>query len=111
MEVGPLVIEVDGTSHLRPGAKERDDIRDKWMRDRGVTVQRFTAREVMQDTDGVVAAIADYLERNGIVASGATRQDWKTWASKVRAGVWKRPAHPGKKHKGPLTLGDYRERA
>jgi very-short-patch-repair endonuclease len=52
-----LVVEVDGESHEREGRPERDARRDSWLRDRGLTVLRFTAADVLSDPESVVTAI------------------------------------------------------
>ena len=55
-----LVNELDGFSHeLQPG---RDEVRDRWMRDRGYRVLRFANGEVTDNHEGVHAAICKAIE-------------------------------------------------
>ena len=57
-----LVIEVDGQAHDGADAARRDEMRDREMAQRGLTVMRIRAAEVIQDMDGVVAAIVARAE-------------------------------------------------
>jgi very-short-patch-repair endonuclease len=52
-----LVIEIDGMSHDMGDRAARDERRDAWLRSKGLTVIRFSARDVLSDMDSVVAAI------------------------------------------------------
>jgi very-short-patch-repair endonuclease len=52
-----LVIELDGDSHYQEGGQEYDQIRDAFMHALGLTVLRFTNRDVMNNLDGVLAVI------------------------------------------------------
>ena len=52
-----LVIEIDGMSRDMGDNPERDRRRDTALRDRGLEVIRFAARDILNDTDAVVAAI------------------------------------------------------
>jgi len=57
-----LVVEVDGyAAHSSPRAFERDRRKDADLRARGLTVQRFTARQVRDDLAATVAWIAREL--------------------------------------------------
>ena len=49
-----LVVEIDGETHVNP---EVDAIRDRKLADAGIRVLRFSNLEVMQELDGVCAAI------------------------------------------------------
>jgi hypothetical protein len=53
----PLVVEVDGGSHLLKPVRRDDDWRDDWLRGAGYTVLRFADFEVAQRPDGIVAAL------------------------------------------------------
>src|SRR5499427_10201475 len=53
-----LVIEVDGGQHAE---NDRDAIRDLWLRDHGYQVLRFWNNDVIENTDGVLEAIAEVL--------------------------------------------------
>ena len=52
-----LNVEVDGASQDMGDNPERDAGRDAWLRRQGITVLRFTAREVMHDLESVITAI------------------------------------------------------
>ena len=52
-----LVIEVDGSYHLTAKQKKKDAHRDAVMRKKGISIQRFTASEVQNNTAAVVALI------------------------------------------------------
>lgn len=55
-----LVIELDGHSH--DVAPERDAARDRWMRESGYDVLRFTNTDVAENIEGVVQAISAKIE-------------------------------------------------
>ena len=60
-----LAVEVDGECHARGDRPARDEIRDAWLRTRGVQVLRIPASAVLGDLDAVVrhivvAARGDY---------------------------------------------------
>ena len=54
-----LAIEVDGSSHNHEDAFGRDVDRQRELEQLGVTVLRFTERDVRQEIRGVVEAIAE----------------------------------------------------
>jgi very-short-patch-repair endonuclease len=54
---GKLVIEIDGSQHYSEPGKEKDRLRDKHMADLGLKVLRFSAREVMENLEGVLEVI------------------------------------------------------
>ena len=56
-----LIVEVDGEVHEHAGRIERDVARDRWLMDQGFRVLRLTNAVVMNDPDGVYAAIAAAL--------------------------------------------------
>jgi very-short-patch-repair endonuclease len=56
-----LVIEVDGRQHYEEGGKEKDLVRDEFLRKSGLTVLRFSDREVFEDTDAGLAKIWNFL--------------------------------------------------
>ena len=56
-----LVIEVDGSQHYSPDGKEKDRIRDDYMTQSGLSVLRFSDRDVLKNLDGVVETIYRYL--------------------------------------------------
>jgi hypothetical protein len=53
----PLVVEIDGGSHLLKPVKRDDDWRDDWLRGAGYTVLRFTDFEVAHRPEAIVAAL------------------------------------------------------
>jgi len=59
-----LVVELDGSSHDSPETKEYDLARDRWMRNQGIRVLRFTCSEVQHETDRVVDEIDDALRNS-----------------------------------------------
>ena len=57
-----LVIEVDGASHGCSDRPERDDIRDRWLIERGFKVLRLPASLVLSDMDGTTRTILAAIE-------------------------------------------------
>jgi very-short-patch-repair endonuclease len=55
-----LVVEVDGGQHAIEA--ERDDVRSAWLESQGYRVLRFWNNEVLENADGVAAAIAVALQ-------------------------------------------------
>jgi very-short-patch-repair endonuclease len=51
-EIG-LVIELDSSYHA--DRRDSDALRDRWMRDRGLTILRFTAGELAKNESGVLS--------------------------------------------------------
>ena len=56
-----LVIEVDGGQHYTSDGKEKDRVRDDYMAQNGLSVLRFSDRDVFENLDGVVETIYRYL--------------------------------------------------
>jgi very-short-patch-repair endonuclease len=52
-----LVIEVDGEVHNRGDAPIRDEHRDRWFADKGLTVLRIPAIAILNDLDTAVAGV------------------------------------------------------
>ena len=52
-----LVIEIDGSQHLDEGQARRDIERDRYLEGLGLTVMRFDSRQVLVETEAVVATI------------------------------------------------------
>lgn len=52
-----LVIELDGESHTRDGAPEKDERRSAWLEGEGFRVLRFWNAEVYENIDGVLDTI------------------------------------------------------
>jgi len=53
-----LVIEIDGGQHM--GSAE-DEIRDRWLRERGYRVLRFWNHDVLKNSEGILTVIASEL--------------------------------------------------
>ncbi len=58
-----LAIEVDGGQHYDADKQVADNLRDSRLRQQGITVLRFTNREVLQEMEDVLAAIYKYIEQ------------------------------------------------
>ena len=56
-----LVIELDGGQHYTPEGKTSDEKRDNYLASLGLTVLRFSDREVFTNIDGVLKKIYRYL--------------------------------------------------
>lgn len=52
-----LAVEVDGGVHDLPGRMERDQVKDCWLRERGVMTLRLPDRLVENDINGAVVRI------------------------------------------------------
>lgn len=52
-----LVIEVDGESHSMGEHPKRDLRRDQWLCEQGLRIVRFSATDVIRDTQSVVSGI------------------------------------------------------
>ncbi len=62
-----LVIELDGIQHFEPEHQQKDAERDKSLAEHGLRVLRFDDRQVLTETDSVVAEIDRVVkERLGI---------------------------------------------
>lgn len=57
-----LVREVDGGNHYSDEGKEKDHLRDDYMKGAGMTVMRFSDREVLNNIDAVVEEIGRQLQ-------------------------------------------------
>lgn len=57
-----LIIEVDGAYHAEPRQQLDDEVRERWLCDKGYQVLRFTNEEVLYDTDNVIAEILNKLQ-------------------------------------------------
>ena len=58
-----LVIEVDGGQHYQESGVVRDLARDRYLSGIGLTVIRFSNRDVLYNLDGVIAVIVERLEK------------------------------------------------
>jgi very-short-patch-repair endonuclease len=72
-----LVIEIDGWCHNMGDTPARDEGRDAWMAEKGLSVMRYPASEVLADPTGVADGIWDRAvflirERKGLDAPSVT---------------------------------------
>lgn len=58
-----LIIEVDGSSHDHPKAKERDRERQKKLENAGFIVVRFTNNDVLKNMDSVILKIDEVIKQ------------------------------------------------
>ena len=58
-----LVIEVDGSQHMKKSNSKRDKDRDTYLAGLGIKVLRFNSREVLRYTDEVVEVIFQAMEK------------------------------------------------
>jgi len=73
-----LVIEVDGGQHYASEGQRADRVRDEYLKSTGLTVLRFSARDVLNNTEGVVESILHMLkgsEEKNPLASPFTKGD------------------------------------
>ena len=56
-----LAIEIDGGQHYSEPGMVKDAMRDRHLADLGLTVLRFSAREVFENTEGVMECIYERL--------------------------------------------------
>ncbi len=88
-----LAIEVDGEAHERGDRPARDVVRDTWLREQGVDVLRFPARDVLTELEAVVRqVIAVAVDRRDAIESS------------------RRPPPPSPTAPPPLTEEDKRGR-
>jgi very-short-patch-repair endonuclease len=57
-----LVVEIDGGQHYSEEGMLKDRLRDNHLADLGLTVLRFSSREVMKNLDGVLESIYERLK-------------------------------------------------
>jgi very-short-patch-repair endonuclease len=57
-----LVVEVDGSQHFEEPIASTDQVRTRWLEERGLRVLRFTNREVLTEMVGVLERILFELE-------------------------------------------------
>jgi very-short-patch-repair endonuclease len=56
-----LIIELDGGHHYSESGMEKDEIRDSFLNSLGITVLRFSDRDVFKNIDGVLQRIYENL--------------------------------------------------
>jgi len=59
-----LIVELDGSQHYKKEAQEYDYHRDEYVRANGFTVMRFTNKEFLTNTDGVMSYIWEFISKN-----------------------------------------------
>lgn len=59
-----LVIELDGAQHGRPQDMEKDRERDAYLQSRGLTIVRYTNKQINLEFDNVCADIRRRIESN-----------------------------------------------
>jgi len=55
-------VEIDGATHLKDKVKKIDERRDKWSREQGWQVVRFTAKEVKEDVVKCINVLKSFLQ-------------------------------------------------
>lgn len=56
-----LIVELDGGQHYSDEGKKKDEIRDSYLKHLGFRVLRFSARDVLKNTEGVLEKIFGHL--------------------------------------------------
>ena len=92
-----LVVEVDGSQHL--DATELDAARTRFLNGAGYRVLRFWNNDVLQNMDGVLAAIAAKLP-SPLVGEGGPKGRMRGSARQGRARASGPHPHPIPPHKG-----------
>jgi very-short-patch-repair endonuclease len=57
-----LAIEIDGSQHYSSEGAEKDRIRDRYFQKHGITVLRYSNREILQEFDNVCADILAHIK-------------------------------------------------
>ena len=57
-----IVIEIDGGQHYEEEARKKDQIRDAYFAEIGITVLRYTNLEIHRNFKGVCADIINHIE-------------------------------------------------
>lgn len=58
-----LVIELDGGQHYDDAAREKDAVRDAWLKQHGITVLRYSNDDIQVNFEGVCGDILSHLSR------------------------------------------------
>jgi very-short-patch-repair endonuclease len=66
--VANLVIELDGSQHAEEENVTHDEIRSKWLAERGYRVLRFWNVDVFKNPEGVLETIRIVIEQSRILA-------------------------------------------
>ena len=59
---GKLIVEVDGGQHYEKAGIKKDQERDRYLQDLGLTVLRFSDIDVLKNIDGVIEKIHEYIQ-------------------------------------------------
>ena len=59
---GKIVIEIDGSQHYEKENKEKDKVRDEYLKSLGCTVLRYTNLDVNRRFEAVCSDIMNHLE-------------------------------------------------
>lgn len=57
-----VVIELDGSQHGREENRQKDTVRDEFLRERGLTVLRYSNRDLNKNKEGVCTDILKHLD-------------------------------------------------
>jgi very-short-patch-repair endonuclease len=60
-----LCVEADGSQHYTAAGRRVDARRDKYLRDKGIRVLRFSDTEILKDIDGVMMRILEMVGSAG----------------------------------------------
>lgn len=71
-----LVVEVDGFSHDTAGAQQNDELRNRYLQERGFSVLRFSNSQVLENPEGVYAAVIAALKSRGAECVGPPPQPY-----------------------------------
>jgi len=58
-----LVVELDGSQHYTREFREKDTIRDTYLKKRGLTVLRYSTGEFMRNPNGIIQDIAEQVKK------------------------------------------------
>lgn len=58
-----LVIELDGSQHYESEGQKSDRVRDEYLQNLGITVLRYSNREVHENFDGVCTDILKHIKK------------------------------------------------
>ena len=57
-----IAIEIDGSQHYKKEAREKDIIRDAYLKKLGITVLRYTNLDIHRNFKGVCSDITNHIE-------------------------------------------------
>ncbi len=59
-----LAVELDGYTHSFEEVAERDEIKEQRLNEMGIRVLRFKDEDVMNNTEGVIAEIKEWIKKH-----------------------------------------------